>query len=320
MATHKSYARLGSFVVIGVVVMIATGLFFAQRMRSRDVIPMVTYVTENVSGLDISSPVKYRGVPVGRVTDLRVDPSGSTIEIDFEVFHDRLVTIGANPVRIRALADLGIFPKLRTRIVNNPVTGEGYLLLDIPKDPPPAAPLGFTPTRPHVPSMPSPLAVAQDRLPVVLERTEQTLQTLREIISRIPEALDRSDRFFTNVERIVRESELPELSADSRTFFKTTTEQIGHMTSELNRLIGEDGTLVKFAEEARAAIKDADVARSSQAARGAADRSSMAADDLRRALPAIRDALEQLRETARRLEEQPESVVYGPRKSGETPR
>jgi hypothetical protein len=30
-------------------------------------------------------------------------------------------------------------------------------------------------------------------------------------------------------------------------------------------------------------------------------------------LPAIRDTLAQLRELARRLDEQPESVVYGPR-------
>ena len=32
-------------------------------------------------------------------------------------------------------------------------------------------------------------------------------------------------------------------------------------------------------------------------------------------LPAFRDSLEMLRDLARRLEEQPESVVYGPRKT-----
>ena len=43
------------------------------------------------------------------------------------------------------------------------------------------------------------------------------------------------------------------------------------------------------------------------------ERTSLAADDLRRSLPAIRDSLDQLRELARQLQEQPESVVYGPR-------
>ena len=50
-----------------------------------------------------------------------------------------------------------------------------------------------------------------------------------------------------------------------------------------------------------------------QSARDAVDNSSLAADDLRRSLPAIRESLEQMRELARLLEEQPESVVYGPR-------
>ncbi len=78
MAAEKSYARLGLFVVVGVAVVLATGLFFVQRMRSRAVISLVTYTTENVSGLDISSPVRFRGVPVGRVSDIRDRPQRET--------------------------------------------------------------------------------------------------------------------------------------------------------------------------------------------------------------------------------------------------
>ncbi len=322
MAAEKSYARLGLFVVIGIIVMLATGLFFAQRMRSRAVISLVTYVTENVSGLDISSPVRFRGVAIGRVSDIRIDPNsvGKTIEIDFEIFQDRLATIGANVKRIQQMADLAVFPQLRTRVVANPVTGDAYLLMDLPSNPPPPVALGFTPDRPYVPSMPSPLAVVQDRLPAVLERAEATLQTLREIVLRIPDTLDRSDRFFSNIERVIQESQLPQLSADSRTFFTTTTAQMGQIANDIDRVMGAEGTLVKFADEARTALRDADVPGSTQLARDALDRTSLAADDLRRSLPAIRDALEQLRELARRLDEQPESVVYGPRPPGSKPK
>ena len=318
MAAEKSYARLGLFVVIGLVVTLGTGLFFVQRMRSRAVISLVTYVTENVSGLDISSPVRFRGVSVGRVSDIRIDANsvGKTIEIDFEIFQDRLVTIGANVTRIQKMADLAVFPQLRTRVVANPVTGEAYLLIDLPSNPPPPVALGFTPDRPYVPSMPSPLAAVQDRLPAVLERAEQTLQTLREIVLRIPDSLDRSDRFFSTIEKTIRESQLPQLSADSRTFFATTTAQMGQIATDMDRVMGPEGTLVKFAEEARTAIHDADLSGSTQGMREALDRTNLAADDFRRSLPAIRDALEQMRELARRLDEQPESVVYGPRPHG----
>jgi paraquat-inducible protein B len=314
MAADKSYVRLGVFVVLGVALVLATGLFFLDRMRSRAVIGLVTYVTENVSGLDISSPVRFRGVPVGRVSDLRVDPGGNTIEIDFEVYQDRLATIGANVQRLQKLADLAVFPNLRARVVANPVTGDAYLLLDVPLNPPPPVPLDFKPDRPYVASMPSPMAVVQDRLPAVLERAEMTLETLRDIVARIPDSLDRSDRFFTNVERIIRESELPKLSADSRTFFTATSTQVTQIATDIDRMMGTEGTLAKLAEETRSAIRDADMPRSTQSVRDALDRTSLAADDFRRALPEIRDALEQLRELARRLEEQPESVVYGPRK------
>ena len=318
MALEKSYARLGVFIVVTAIVVLATAALFIQRWRSQEVIAMVTYSTENVSGLDISSPVRYRGVPVGRVTELRVDPRENSVEIDFEVFVDRLNTIGMRASRIRQIADFGgVFPRLRARIVGNPVTGEAYLLLDVPQNPPPPLALEFTPNRPYVPSVPSVSATVQDRLPELLDRAEATLQTLNGIVTRIPVSLDRSDRFFTNVERIVQESQLPALSVDSRKFFTTTSQQIDQIRSELDGLVGTDGALVKFSEEARAAIKAADLPAATQSARDAADNSRLASDDLRRSLPAIRDSLEQLRELARQLEEQPESVVYGRRQPQE---
>jgi len=275
---------------------------------------MVTYTSENVFGLDVSSAVRLRGVPVGRVTGIRVDPNGTLVEIDFEVFLDRLNTIGLDVKRLRTITDVGgVFPNARAQIMGNPMTGEAYLLLDQPHNPPPPMTLGFTPSRPYIPSMPSPFAMVQDRLPAVLDRADATLQTLGEIVARMPDSLDRSDRFFTNVERIMHESQLPALSADSRKFFTTTSSEIEQIKSEMDGVIGPEGTLVRFSEEAQAAIKAADLPAATQSAREAAENSRLAADDLRRSLPAIRDSLERVRELSRTLEEQPESVVYGPR-------
>jgi len=320
MAVEKSYLRLGLFLVIALVVIVATGLLFIQRMRSREVIELVTYTQENVAGLDISSPVRYRGVPVGRVSNLQVEPGGRTIEIDFELFIDRLTTVGADVTNIQELAKAGVLERMRAQVVGNPVTGEAYLFLDMPENPPPPMTLGFTPSRPYIPSMPTPIAELRDRLPEVLERVEATLQVLREIVSRMPYSLDRADRFFTNVERIVRESELPALSADSRKFFSTTSAQIEAMASSLDGLVGDEGTLSKFADEARTAIDAADLPASGRVTREAMDQASLAAEDLRRSLPAMRESLEQMRELARQLHEQPESVIHGVRQAGAKPK
>jgi ABC-type transporter Mla subunit MlaD len=314
MPAEKSYARLGLFIVVTLAVVLLTAVFFIQRLKSRAAISMVTYTTENVFGLDVASPVRLRGVPVGRITGIRVDPKGALVEIDFEVFIDRLNTIGLDVKRLRTITDVGgVFPNLRSQLMGNPMTGEAYLLLDQPRNAPPAMELGFKPNRPYVPSMPSPFAMVQDRLPAVLDRADTALQTLSEVVARMPGSLDRSDRFFTNVERIIRQSDLPTLSADSRKFFTSTSAQIEQIKSEMDGVIGNEGALVKFSQEARDAIKAADLPATTQSVRDTADNSRLAVDDLRRSLPAIRASLEQLRELARQLESQPESVVYGPR-------
>jgi paraquat-inducible protein B len=285
-------------------------------MRSRQVMEVVTYTQENVAGLDISSPVRYRGVAVGRVSNLQVEPGGRTIEIDFELFTDRLTSVGANVTNLRTLAAAGVFERLRAQVVGNPVTGEAYLLLDMPDNPPPPMALSITPSRPYIPSMPTPIAVLRDRLPDVLDRVVSTLQVLEAIIARMPDSLDHADRFFANVERIVRESDLPALSADSRKFFSTTSTRIDSIAASLDGLVGKEGTLSKFAEEARAAIDAADLPASSRATREAMDQTTLAAEDLRRSLPVIRESLGQLRELTRQLQEQPESVVHGTRQTG----
>jgi ABC-type transporter Mla subunit MlaD len=321
MASEKSYAPLGLFIVVTLIVVLVTAVFFIERLKNRASIAMVTYTRENVFGLDVASGVRLRGVPVGRVTGIRVDPKGDMVEIDFEVFLDRLNTIGLDVKRIRTITDVGgVFPKTRAHIMGNPITGEAYLLLDQPTNPPPPIELGFKPSRPYIPSMPSVFATAQDRLPALLDSADATLRTLTEIVARMPASLDRTDRFFTNAERMMHDSQLPTLSADTRKFFETTSAQVEQIRFDMDRVIGTQGTLIKFSEEARAAIKAADLPAMSQSAREAAENSRLVSDDLRRSLPAIRDSLEQLREFSRTIEEQPESVLYGSRQPQERPR
>ena len=318
MATEKSYTRLGFFILVTLVLVLATAVFFIQRLKSRDSIAMVTYTTENVFGLDISSAVRLKGVPVGRVTGMRVNPVGHIVEIDFEVFLDRLNTIGLDVKQLRKITDVaGVLPNARAQIMGNPMTGEAYLLLDQPQNPPPPMELGFKPARAYVASMPSPFATVQDRLPELLDRANATLQTLTEIVARMPATLDRSDRFFTEVRHIIRSSDLPALSADSRRFFATTSAQMEQIRSEMDGVIGSNGALIRLSEDARAAIKSANLPAATQSAREAADNSKLASDDLRRALPAIQDSLEYLRELSQTLEEHPEAVVYGHRPPAE---
>ena len=226
MAVEKSYARLGLFLVVALVVVLATAVFFIQRLRSREVIAAVTYTTENVSGLEVSSPVRYRGVSVGRVADVRVDPRSNSIEIDFEIFLDRLITIGDNVKRTQAAATWRHIRKTSGPGSAQSRDRRGVLV---------ARPAGERPATDRARVHTGSGIRAVDAHDAFEGRGSAagasgaralTLQTLREIINRIPDSLDRSDRFFTNIERIIQESEIPALSADSRKFLATTGAQL----------------------------------------------------------------------------------------------
>lgn len=51
MAVEKSYTRLGLFIVISLIVVLATVVLIIQRLKRHEVILMVTYTMEDVSGL-----------------------------------------------------------------------------------------------------------------------------------------------------------------------------------------------------------------------------------------------------------------------------
>ncbi|MEI6647027.1 MAG: MlaD family protein [bacterium] len=64
---NANYAKIGFFVLTGfALILVAIGIAGA-RVIKRNEIFAETYIAESVTGLEIGSPVKYRGVPIGSV-------------------------------------------------------------------------------------------------------------------------------------------------------------------------------------------------------------------------------------------------------------
>jgi len=62
-----NYAKIGFFVLAGIGLMLLVIGIAGARTFNKKVVLAETYFAESVTGLDIGSPVKYRGVPVGEV-------------------------------------------------------------------------------------------------------------------------------------------------------------------------------------------------------------------------------------------------------------
>jgi ABC-type transporter Mla subunit MlaD len=72
------------------VVILGTVLFFVQRLLDRPDVGLVTYTSQNVVGLKPDSPVRFKGVTVGRVDRVAVNADSRLVEIGFELFLDQL--------------------------------------------------------------------------------------------------------------------------------------------------------------------------------------------------------------------------------------
>ncbi|MCK5852629.1 MCE family protein [bacterium] len=139
MATKSNNFKIGLFVVVSMALLIFALLFWGVLRYGGDTNTYVTYFNQDVSGLNKDTPVKYRGVNVGRITDVELAPDGELIEV------------------VMALsADFKVTTQQITRIESAGITGLKYLGIGIATTPTNNIHFDFFPEYKVIPSRPSP--------------------------------------------------------------------------------------------------------------------------------------------------------------------
>ena len=89
METRASHIAVGTFVLVLLVGLIGF-LVWISKFRTEDNLARYDILFEEaVTGLELDSNVRYRGVPVGRVRDIRIDPQNiERIRVTIEVRND----------------------------------------------------------------------------------------------------------------------------------------------------------------------------------------------------------------------------------------
>ena len=87
MMTHEQKTRLAVFLSLATVLFIAvSGFFIVPKLRDAGEVYSVNFRNTSVQGLIIGSLVKYRGVEVGRVIRIRVNPTDlDSILVDVKI-------------------------------------------------------------------------------------------------------------------------------------------------------------------------------------------------------------------------------------------
>lgn len=88
MATLKTKFSVGLFLICGISIVILGVIWLGMSNYLEKGRLFVTYFDESVQGLDVDSPVKYRGVHIGRVHTIAVAPDGRLIEVVLKIESD----------------------------------------------------------------------------------------------------------------------------------------------------------------------------------------------------------------------------------------
>ncbi|HEY4251280.1 MAG TPA: MlaD family protein [Roseomonas sp.] len=159
----RLYLRVGALLIIGAGLLVGFVLFLtAGRLNTDGNLLYETYLRESVQGLDVGSSVRYRGVAVGRVTEIALVSSEYMRDRDrpFSAAYQLvMVRFAVDPRRIGRVPDAreAVESGLRTRIASQGITGVSYIELDFVdaarRSPPPTLP--WTPRDAFIPSVPS---------------------------------------------------------------------------------------------------------------------------------------------------------------------
>jgi phospholipid/cholesterol/gamma-HCH transport system substrate-binding protein len=161
MSKRANTTVVGAFVigaialVLGAVMLFGTGQFFNER------VVVVTVFEGSVTGLDVGSPVEFRGVPVGTVTSIKAlyDPvkTSFVIPVYMSLDGDSITNIRPDEPKtspeyeVRKMIERGLRARLDIRSL---VTGKKFVALEFHPNTP-ANVVGVDSTIPEIPSIAS---------------------------------------------------------------------------------------------------------------------------------------------------------------------
>jgi phospholipid/cholesterol/gamma-HCH transport system substrate-binding protein len=258
MSEKPSYFRIGLFVLIALAFLVAglvvlgAGAFLRQRMY------IETYVNASVQGIDVGSPVKFRGVQIGRVSAINFtfNEYGSPVEDRFNYVVilmeiDREMFPGMFIRNIQPLIEKNIEQGLRARIEPLGITGMNYIDINYVYDPsqfPPLA-LNWKPHYYYIPSAPGQLTNMLDSINNIMRQVEGL--NIRGMSKAGTELLD-------NLNKAVASAEIGKISANLQALLDDfqsalNAANIGELSSDARQLISG---LEKSNGELRAILRD----------------------------------------------------------------
>jgi len=184
METRASYILVGAFVLGLVAVLAGVGIWVARIEFNKTPARYVIYFDADVTGLGIGSPARYRGIPVGSVSSIDIDPANvERVRVIIEVAPE-------TPIREDTVATLAI----------QGITGVAFVQLS-----------GGTQKAPPL----KPLAPG--KLPIIPSETS----ALQQVLERLPRAVEKIITITERATKLFEDENLEAITATLQSLRRT---------------------------------------------------------------------------------------------------
>lgn len=247
METRASYVIVGAFVLSFFVAIVGAVVWLADLEIDDDTVLYDVFFDGSVSGLSVGNAVRYNGIPIGIVTDMRISPKRfGEVRVVIEVPRD-------TPIREDAVA----------RLEYQGITGVAFIQIDGGTEA--AAPLTVKSgqTRPEIASERSALQQVFETAPEIMENLETlvgqaTKMLSDEHIAEIGGTLENINRFSGSLAESSTDVEflLQEGAATMEQFRQTAADAERLVSAFADRAENLAGATEGTIEEARLLVQD----------------------------------------------------------------
>jgi paraquat-inducible protein B len=307
-------------VVCGIALGLATIVILGARSLRKETVSYVSYFDESVQGLEVGSPVKFRGVTIGTVSRIGVAPDRRHVGVTSDLGVEEINLMGLAHGKGKKL-QIHVPDDLRIQLASAGITGVKFVQLDF-----------FSVKANPVPKLP--FAVPENYIPAAVSTLKNLEDAIVDAVERFPEMIDASLRLIDKVEHLVNDidqTQIPKralltltsverafssvrdtllqleagkVSAQARATLERLDGAIARVDKMMERVNGDKGVIVS-AERATDAMGDVAVN-----ARGLTD-------DLGATLHDVQQAAESIQRLTDALERDPDMLLKGRSKAAQ---
>ena len=322
MSTKVSPTLIGAFVIGAVALIVIAILLLGSGRLFRQTRDFVLYFDNSVNGLRVGAPVKFKGVEVGTVKDIRLQlekgAEVNKIPVIIEIDLEKLTLRGATP---QIAVDREAFHKavvdgFRGQLeMESLVTGLLYVALDFF----PGTPINFVQQDnvnnkyPEIPTLPTSLEQAKGAVDRILNKLEEIdFKRLIDSLTKTSDEVGQLVRVNSPTVKSILQSvdqAMPQLRGailDFRTLTATANNNVTNVSADLHQTLTAAHSAI---EQIAVTMKEAETTIIS--VRATVDPNSPTFYELTKSLREVSGAASSIRLLADSLDRNPQAVILG---------